>query len=410
MPRNRVIVGLDAGSTKIAVIVGELTELGEIKVIGLGQSPSSGLRRGNIVDIDGSTRAIVQAVEAAERMSGYKIESVYVGITGSHIYSLNNKGVVAVGNIDGEIISSDIDRVLSAAKVITLSPDKEILHVIPRQYIVDGNDGILDPVGMIGSRLEAEVNIVVGSAAAIQNLAKAVNRAGLKINGFVLNPLASAEAILQSAERDLASVVVDIGGGTTEISLFDEDGLWFASVLPVGGDHVTSDLAVGLRIPLSQAEKTKQEHGCVLKDLMSKDEYIAVSNLGGHGEKSVSKKMLAEIIEPRMQEVLYLIKQEIRSSGYKKVIPAGVIFTGGASCVDGLAELAAEELDMPVRIGSPINIGGLFDVVSHPSFATAIGIVIYASHSVLAMESVASDKKGFNNLAYKVKEWFKNLF
>jgi cell division protein FtsA len=410
LPRNRVIVGLDAGSTKIAVIVGELTELGEIKVIGLGQSPSSGLRRGNIVDIDGSTRAIVQAVEAAERMSGYKIESVYVGITGSHIYSLNNKGVVAVGNIDGEIISSDIDRVLSAAKVITLSPDKEILHVIPRQYIVDGNDGILDPVGMIGSRLEAEVNIVVGSAAAIQNLAKAVNRAGLKINGFVLNPLASAEAILQSAERDLASVVVDIGGGTTEISLFDEDGLWFASVLPVGGDHVTSDLAVGLRIPLSQAEKTKQEHGCVLKDLMSKDEYIAVSNLGGHGEKSVSKKMLAEIIEPRMQEVLYLIKQEIRSSGYKKVIPAGVIFTGGASCVDGLAELAAEELDMPVRIGSPINIGGLFDVVSHPSFATAIGIVIYASHSVLAMESVASDKKGFNNLAYKVKEWFKNLF
>ncbi len=410
MPRNRVIVGLDAGSTKIAVIVGELTELGEIKVIGLGQSPSSGLRRGNIVDIDGSARAIVQAAEAAERMSGYKIESVYVGITGSHIYSLNNKGVVAVGNIDGEIISSDIDRVLSAAKVITLSPDKEILHVIPRQYIVDGNDGILDPVGMIGSRLEAEVNIVVGSAAAIQNLAKAVNRAGLKINGFVLNPLASAEAILQSAERDLASVVVDIGGGTTEISLFDEDGLWFASVLPVGGDHVTSDLAVGLRIPLSQAEKTKQEHGCVLKDLMSKDEYIAVSNLGGHGEKSVSKKMLAEIIEPRMQEVLYLIKQEIRSSGYKKVIPAGVIFTGGASCVDGLAELAAEELDMPVRIGSPINIGGLFDVVSHPSFATAIGIVIYASHSVLAMESVASDKKGFNNLAYKVKEWFKNLF
>ncbi len=410
MPQNRLIVGLDIGTTKVSAIVAELTELGEIRVIGIGECPSNGLRKGIIVDIDGNARSIVQAVQAAERMSGQEISSVYVGITGPHIYSVNNKGVVAVGSKDGEITFSDVERVISAAKVINLPPDKQIIHVIPRQYVVDGYDGVLDPVGMVGSRLEVEVSIIVGANASIQNLTKAVERAGLQVNGIILNPLASAEAVLQPVERDLASVVVDIGGGTTEISMFDEDGLWFSSVLPIGGYHVTSDLAVGLRIPLSQAEQIKKEYGCVLSSLMPNDEYIDISNMGSHEKKKVSRQTLASIIEPRVQEIFYMIKQEIKSSGFKGVIPAGVIFTGGACCLDGFAELASEQLDMPVRIGLPGNVGGMTDMISYPGYATGIGLVIYASRSISASEVAADTENNFQSFYNKVKSWIKDLF
>lgn len=410
LPQNRVVVGLDVGSTKIAAVVGEITELGEVKITGIGECPSNGLRKGIIVDIDGVARSILQAVQSAERMSGQKIISAYVGVTGAHIYSVNNKGVVAVGNRDGEISVADVERVISAAKVINLPLDKEVLHVIPRQYVVDGYDGILDPVGMVGSRLEVEVCIIIGASASIQNLGKAVTRAGLHIEGFVLNPLASSEAVLQPVERDLASVVVDIGGGTTEISLFDEDGLWFASILPVGAYHVTSDLAVGLRIPLNQAEKIKIEHGCVLSSLMPEEEYITIPNVGGHEQKKVSKKILASIIEPRMLEILHMIKQEIKSSGFKGVIPAGVIFTGGGCCLDGLAELAAEQLDMPVRIGYPCNVGGMIDMVNHPKYATGIGLVIYGSRRLVYEEAGANSDNNIKSYINSIKNWFKDLF
>jgi len=410
LPQNRIVVGLDVGSTKVTAVVGEITELGEIKVTGFGECPSNGLRKGIIVDIDGVARSIVQAVTSAERMSGQKILSVYVGVTGSHIYSVNNKGVVAVGNRDGEISVADVERVISASKVINLPIDKEIIHVIPRQYVVDGYDGVLDPVGMVGSRLEAEVSIIIGANASIQNLGKAVSRADLHVDGFVLNPLAASEAVLQPVERDLASVVVDIGGGTTEISLFDEDGLWFASVLPVGAYHVTSDLAVGLRIPLNQAEKIKMEHGCVLSNLMPDEEYVAISNLGGHENRKVSKKALASIIEPRMQEIFHMIKQEIKSSGFKGVIPAGLIFTGGGCLLDGIAELAAEQLDMPVRIGYPCNIGGMIDMVNNPKYATAIGLVIYASRRMVSEEVAVDNDNSFKSYFNSIKSWFKDLF
>ncbi|WP_028307444.1 cell division protein FtsA [Desulfitibacter alkalitolerans] len=408
MPQNRIVVGLDVGSTKVAAMVGEITELGEVKITGIGECPSNGLRKGIIVDIDGVARSILQAVQSAERMSGQKIVSAYVGVTGAHIYSVNNKGVVAVGNKDGEISVADVERAVSAAKVINLPLDKEVLHVIPRQYVVDGYDGILDPVGMVGSRLEVEVSIIIGASASIQNLGKAVSRAGLHIEGFVLNPLASSEAVLQPVERDLASVVVDIGGGTTEISLFDEDGLWFASILPVGAYHVTSDLAVGLRIPLSQAERIKIEHGCVLSNLMPDEEYIVISNVGG--QRKVSKKVLASIIEPRMQEILHMIKQEIKSSGFKGVIPAGVIFTGGGCCLDGLAELAAEHLDMPVRIGYPCNVGGMIDMVNNPRYATGIGLIIYGSRRMASQEAAADSDNNFKSYINSIKSWFKDLF
>jgi len=410
LPQNRIVVGLDVGSTKVAAVVGEITELGEVKITGIGECSSNGLRKGIIVDIDGVARSILQAVQSAERMSGQKIASAYVGVTGTHIYSVNNKGVVAVGNRDGEISVADVERAISAAKVINLPLDKEVLHVIPRQYVVDGYDGILDPVGMVGSRLEVEVSIIIGASASIQNLGKAVSRAGLHIEGFVLNPLASSEAVLQPVERDLASVVIDIGGGTTEISLFDEDGLWFASILPVGAYHVTSDLAVGLRIPLNQAERIKIEHGCVLSSLMPEEEYITISNVGGHEQRKVSKKILASIIEPRIQEILHMIKQEIKSSGFKGVIPAGVIFTGGGCCLDGLAELAAEQLDMPVRIGYPCNVGGMIDMVNHPRYATGIGLIIYGSRRMASAEAAAVSDNNIKGYINSIKSWFKDLF
>jgi cell division protein FtsA len=410
LPYSRHIVGLDVGTTKVAVIVGELTELGEIKITGIGECPSNGLRKGIIVDIDGNARSIIQAVQAAERMSGQNITSVFVGVTGPHIYTVNNKGVVAVSSKNGEISVADVERVISAAKVINLPADKQIIHVIPRQYVVDGYDGVLDPVGMVGSRLEVEVNIVVGANASIQNLAKAVERAGLSVNGFILNPLASAEAILQPVERDLASVVVDIGGGTTEISMFDEDGLCFSSVLPVGGYHITSDLAVGLRIPLSQAEALKREHGCVLSSLMPTDEYITISGMGSIGEKRVSKKVIADIIEPRVLEIFSMIKQEIKSSGFKKVIPAGIIITGGTSSLNGIAELASEHLDMPVRIGYPGNVGGMTDMIKYLGYATGIGLVIYASRSMSVLEVAADKEYGINGFFKRIKAFLKDLF
>ncbi|MEW6623149.1 MAG: cell division protein FtsA [Bacillota bacterium] len=410
MPQNRVVAGLDIGSTKVAAIIGELTELGDVRITGIGEYPSNGLRKGIVVDIDGTARSIMQAVEIAERMSGQKIVSVFTGVTGSHIYSINNKGVVAVGSKDGEISLGDVERVIAASKVITLPSDKQIIHVIPRQYVVDGYDGILDPVGMVGSRLEAEVSIIVGSNASLQNIAKAVSRANLNVEGFILNALASAEATLQIAERDLASVVVDLGGGTTEVSIFDENGMWYTSILPVGGSHVTSDLAVGLRIPLDQAERIKKEHGCVLKELVAGDEYISVSNIGGSGERKISKKNIASIIEPRMQEIFFLIKQEIKSSGFKGVIPAGVVFTGGACCLDGFSELAAEELDMPVRIGYPCNISGMVDMASHPGYSTGIGLVQYASRRMSPRGYAVSSESALHKVFRKVSSWFKDIF
>ena len=411
LPQNRTVVGLDVGSTKVAAVVGEITELGEVKIIGIGECPSNGLRKGIIVDIDGVARSILEAVQIAEVMSGKKIETTYVGVTGAHIYSANNKGVVSVGSRDGEISIADMERAISAAKVINLPLDKEVLHVIPRQYVVDGCNGVLDPVGMIGSRLEVEVSIIIGANASIQNLGKAVSRAGLHVNGFVLNPLASSEAVLQSVERDLTSVVVDIGGGTTEISLFDEHGLWFTSILPIGAYHVTSDLAVGLKIPISQAEEIKIEHGCVLSSLMPEEQYITVSNVDGYEQKRLSKKILASIIEPRMKEILHMVRQEIKSSGFKGIIPAGVIFTGGGCSLDGLAELAAEQLDMPVRIGYPCNVGGMIDIVNYPRHATGVGLVVHGSRR-MAYEEVAAtdDDNNVKNYIDSVKRWFKDLF
>ncbi|MHB1420034.1 MAG: cell division protein FtsA, partial [Bacillota bacterium] len=377
MAKRNVIVGIDIGTTKIAAIIGEISEFGQVNIIGLGEAFSAGMRKGNIVDIENTARAIEQAVEKAERMSGVEVHSAFVGITGSHISCQNNKGVVAVSSEDKEIGVEDAHRVLQAARVISVPADRRIIHVLPRQYIVDGCDGIIDPVGMAGSRLEVETHIVTAASTSIQNILKSTSRAELEVEELVLNPLASAEAVLLPAEKELGAVVVDIGGGTTEIAIYDQGSMWFTSVLPVGGDYITSDVAVGLRTPIARAEELKKEHGCVLSKLMPDNEYIEVTAIGGQDTRNVTKKFLATIIEPRVQEIIGMVRQEIKRSGFKEVIPGGVVFTGGTSSMAGLTELAMQELNLPVRVGIPEQVGGLVDIVTAPSYATGIGLVLY---------------------------------
>lgn len=410
MPKKKVIAGLDIGTSKVVVAVGEMGEEGQVNVIGVGESASVGLRKGTIVDIENTARSIEKAVEKAEQMSGVHIDSAFVGITGPHISSLNNRGVVAVANQEKEISVDDAARVLQAAKIIPLPVDRKIIHVIPREYIVDGYDGIVDPVGMSGSRLEVETNIITGAATSIQNTIKSVHRAGLQVDALVFNALASAEAVLMPAEKELGTLLVDIGGGTTELALYEQGSLWFASVIPLGGDHVTSDLAVGLRTPIMEAEKVKKEEGCVLEALMPDDQYIEIPNVGGNEVRKISKKLLASIIEPRMREIFSMVKEELKSSGYKGVLPGGMVLTGGSSLMDGLVQLAAEDLDMPVRVGVPCHVGGMADIVNSPVYATVLGILIYGFRNLAYVEAAPTADPLLGGLLSRFLSWFKEFF
>ncbi len=409
MPRGETIVGLDVGSSKVAALVGEVTPDGHLQVIGFGVAPSAGIRKGAIIDIESTVRAIEAAVEKAEQMSGRPIDGGYVGITGTTISSLNNRGVVAVANPEKEITREDVERVLQAARVIALPADRRIIHVIPRQFIVDGNENILDPVGMVGARLEVETHIVTGNFAAIQNLLKCCERAGFRVQELVLNAYASGEAVLFPAEKELGAVVVDIGGGTTDIALFDQGSLWFTSVLPVGGDYITSDLAVGLRTPLSQAEALKKEFGGALSSLAPDSEFVEVASVGGGQVRRVSRKMVAEIIQARVQEILGLVKNQIDSTGYRGLLPGGVVLTGGTALVEGIVELAAEELQRPVRLGYPEGVGGLADVVRSPVFATGVGLLRYG---MKRREAAGTGEEVFSwrKLKERLVSWLRDLF
>ncbi len=407
--RSNTIVGLDVGTTKVTVIVGEAGVDGQLQIYGFGVAPSSGIRRGSVIDIEKTVRSIEEAIDKAEQMSGRPIEGGYVGITGTTISSLNNRGVVAVANPDQEITQEDVDRVLQAARVIALPHDRRIIHVIPRQFIIDGNDNILYPVGMMGSRLEVETHIVTITNAAVQNLLKCCERAGFHVQELVLNAYASGEAVLYPAEKELGVVVVDIGGGTTDIALFEQGSLWFTGVLPVGGDYITSDLAVGLRTPLNQAEKIKKEFGCTLPALTSENDLVEVSSVGGKDTCRVSKKTIASIIQPRVQEILGLVKDRLDRSGYHGLLPGGIVLTGGTALTEGIVELASEELQRPVRVGYPEAVGGLADVIHSPDFATGVGLLLYGSKRINSLEE-GEDSLSLKGLAKKVKKWFKDLF
>lgn len=410
MPRGDVVVGLDVGTTKVASIVAEVTPEKEVNIIGVGSNPAVGLRKGVVVDLGDTVRSIERAVEKAERMAGTDIEGVYVGIAGEHISSLNNHGVVAVSGSRGEVSEEDVERVLEAVKIISLPADREIIHVIPRDYIIDGQNGIKNPVGMSGQRLEVEAHIVTGAVTFIQNLLKCVQRVGLMVNDLVLQPVASSSAILYPDEREIGVVLVDIGGGTTDIAVFVGGSIAYTVVIPVGGNHFDWDIAYGLNTTLSEAERIKKEYGYALRSLIPNDELIKVKNIGDEKTRELPQRLIGEIIEARMQEIFDLIKREIAKSGYQDLIPAGMVVTGGTALLKGIVEAAKGSLGLPVRVGIPQKVGGLTEEISSPIYATGVGLVLYGKQNYERLQPIkAKGGRLLGEIMGRIKRWFKEF-
>jgi len=406
---RRLVVGLDVGTSKIVAIVGELAADGTIEVVGVGMHPSRGLKKGVVVNIESTVRSIQRAVEEAELMAGCEIHSVYAGIAGSHIRSLNSHGIVAIR--DKEVMPADVDRVIDAARAVAIPADQKILHVIPQEFIIDQQDGIREPVGMSGVRLEARVHIVTGAVSAAQNIEKCVRRCDLTVDDIVLEQLASSYSVLTEDEKDLGVCLVDIGGGTTDIAIFCEGGLRHTAVIPIAGDQVTNDIAIALRTPTKSAEEIKLRYACALPQLTSAEETIEVPSVGERAPRRLGRQTLAEVIEPRYAELYALIQAEIRRSGFEDMIAAGIVLTGGASKMEGAAELAEEIFHMPVRLGAPIGVSGLAEVVRNPIHATGVGLLIYAREALTEGRITESPKAmGFKDMFQRMRRWFEGNF
>jgi cell division protein FtsA len=407
--RDNIVVGLDIGTTKICAIVGEVKEGGRIDIIGIGSHPSRGLRKGVVVNIESTVESIKKAVEEAELMAGVEINAVYGGIAGGHIRSFNSRGVIAIK--DREISKADIERVIDAAKAVAIPMDREVLHVLPQEFTIDDQDGIKEPLGMSGVRLEAEVHIVTGAITSAQNIIKSCNRAGLDVLDIVLEPLASSYSVLSPDEKELGVAVVDVGGGTTDIAIFLEGGIWHTAVLAIGGNHLTNDIAVGLRTPAAEAEKIKKKYGCALTTLVRDDETIEVASVGGRPPRVLSRQVLSEIIEPRVEEIFGLVLKEIRKTGFEERIASGIVITGGSAIMEGVPEAAEKVMELPARRGLPMNIGGLVDVVNSPMYATGVGLVLFGAQQAGGGNA---RRMGNGNLFGKVfgrmREWVENFF
>ena len=362
----------------MTAIVAEVTEQDRIDVIGIGSTDSKGLRKGMVINLEQTVDSIKRVVEEAELMAGVEIEHAHVGLAGSHIKGFNSRAVVAITNKNREITREDVFRAIDAAKAISLPTDREIVHVLPQEFVVDGHDGINDPTGMTGSRLEANVHIITAGTTATQNIVTCVNRAGMEVTETVLEQLAAAEAVLTPDEKELGVALVDIGGGTTDLAIFDKGTIWHTAVLPTGGDHFTNDVAVGLRTPIAEAEKIKKKYGCCLSTMVSDEDTIEVPSVGGRKARILGRQLLSDILQPRAEEICHLVYEEIRRAGYERVLNSGVVFTGGSASLEGLAEVGDRIFDMPIRCGTPAGVGGLVDVVANPSYATAVGLVLYA--------------------------------
>jgi len=376
-PRStEIIVGLDIGTTKIAAIVGEVTDDG-VDIIGIGTSASRGLRRGVVVNIDTTVAAIQAAIDEAENMAGCEISTVFAAISGAHVRGLNSHGIVAVK--DKEVRDADVARVIEAAKAVAIPMDREVLHVLPQQYVIDDQDGIRDPLGMAGVRLEAKVHIVTTAVTSAQNVVKCANRCGLAVSDIVLEPLASAQAVLEDDEKELGVVVIDIGGGTCDIVVFADGAIVHSAVLPLGGGHITNDIATVLRTPLDSAEKIKKKYGCASRSLLDDGDTMEVPSVGGRGPRVMPRATLVQIIEPRVEEIFEHLKKELMRSGYADSLAAGVVLTGGATAMEGIAETAELVLGLPTRRGWPTRVGGLVDVVKSPAYAAGVGLVMYGA-------------------------------
>ncbi len=404
--KENLIVGLDIGTTKICVIVADRKD-DAANIIGIGTHPSRGLRKGVVVDIDSTVDSIKHAIEEAELMADCEITSVYAGIAGGHIRGLNSQGVVAVK--DREVRSSDVRRVIDAAKAVAIPMDREVIHVIPQEFIIDDQDGIREPLGMSGVRLEAKVHIVTAAVTSAQNIVKCANKAGMNVIDIVLEPLASAEAALAHDERDLGVCLIDIGGGTTDLAVFADGSIKTTSVLGLGGYHLTNDVAVGLRTPFDDAERIKKRFGVASARFLRSDDVITVPSVGGRRPREVSRKILCEIIEPRVEEILNLCRQELVKSGLEERIPSGVVLTGGCSALAGIPELAEEVFESPVRCGVPTHVGGLQDVVRSPMYATGVGLVLFGlSQSRTRTQSRfrIRDESIFGRVKQRMRDWF----
>jgi cell division protein FtsA len=373
---ERTIVGIDVGTTKVCTLVGEASD-NELKIVGVGVAPSRGIKKGVVVNVVEAASAIKASIEKAERSSGYEIARAFVSVTGGHVSAINSRGVVGVNRGDRGITSDDVGRALDAARAIAIPQDREVLHVIPRGYSVDGQDGVKEPVGMIGFRLEVEAHIVTGQSSSIHNLMKCVESCNVGVDGLVLDPIASGEAVLTNTEREMGVVLADIGGGTTDVAIFIEGSVWHTTVLPVGGNHITNDVAVGMRIPFEAAEQLKIDHGHARHETIDPTEVVQVKAFGDGGITRVQRRDLAEIIEARVEEIDQLILQEIKRSGYDGLLPAGVVMTGGTSQLRGLRELGRQVLALPVRVGIPQNLQGLTDAIDSPAYATAVGLLLW---------------------------------
>ena len=404
---RETIVGLDIGTSKVVAIVGELMEEGGLEIIGIGSHPSRGLKKGVVVNIESTVLSIQRAVEEAELMAGCEISEVYAGIAGSHVRSLNSHGIVAIR--EREVTPGDVDRVIDAARAVAIPADQRILHILPQEFIIDSQEGVREPVGMSGVRLEAKVHMVTGAVSAAQNIVKCVRRCGLEVDDIILEQLASSQAVLTEDEKELGVCLVDVGGGTTDIAVFTDGAIRHTAVIPIAGDQVTNDIAVALRTPTQYAEEIKIKYACALRQLADPGETIEVPGVGDRPARRLSRQTLASVVEPRYEELLQLVQAELRRSGSEEMIAAGIVLTGGSSRMEGVVDLAEEVFHMPVRLGMPHSVSGLIDVVRNPIHSTGVGLLLYAHQARTEQEARPVDT-GFQGIWRRMKNWFSGHF
>ncbi len=405
---KNLIIGLDVGTSKVAALVGEISPDRGIEVIGVGLQPSRGLKKGVVVNIESTVQSIQRAIEEAELMAGCEIRSVFAGIAGSHVRSLNSHGVVAIR--DREVSHADVEHVVDAAKAVAIPADQKILHVLPQEFIIDGQEGIRDPIGMSGVRLEAKVHIVTGAESAANNIEKCIQRCGLEVDDIVLEQLASSFAVLTDDEKELGVCIIDIGGGTTDLAVFSQGAIRHTAVIPIAGDQVTNDIAVSMRTPTQYAEDIKVKYACALSQLANPDESIEVPSVGDRPARRLARQTLAEVVEPRYEELFGLAREELRRSGFEEIIAAGIVLTGGSAKMEGAIELAEEVFHVPVRLGLPQHIRGLSDVVRNPIYSTGAGPLLYARANALAGNRGRSISGNARTMAERMKNWFQGNF
>lgn len=403
-----LIVGLDIGTSKVVAIVGEISSSDEVEIIGIGSSQSRGLKKGVVVNIESTVQTIQRAIEEAELMAGCEIHSVFAGIAGSHIRSLNSHGIVAIR--DNEVSVSDVDRVIDAARAVAIPADQKILHILPQEFVIDSQEGIKEPIGMSGVRLEAKVHMVTGSVSAAQNIVKCVRRCGLEVDDIILEQLASSYSVLTEDEKDLGVCLVDIGGGTTDIAVFIDGSIQHTAVIPIAGDQVTNDIAVALRTPTQHAEDIKVQYACALTQLANPEETIEVPSVGDRPARQLARQTLAEVVEPRYEELFTLVQAELRRSGYEDLIAAGVVLTGGSSKMEGAVELAEEIFHMPVRVGMPQFVTGLADVVKNPIYSTGVGLLLFGKRQTQDTIAHVHFDGSVRGVWERMKNWFQGNF